>query len=140
MAESNISIELRQKDLAELSKQSGQLGRETAKVASDLDLLKEKEGLLLENLRQCDAEEMSMISEFDKWIVYFNDVAKSRMKEVQRRVKELRKQRAESIGELAKIRPRICLLESRCVLLSYKQGEILWESMIQDVKKRKWKA
>ena len=140
MAESDISIEWSQKEEAELHKKSGHIGREVDKVAAELDLLKEKEALLQENMRQCDAAEMSIISDFDRWIVYYNDVAASRMKEVQKRVKELRKRRTESIEELAKIRPRICLLESRCELLSYRQGEVLCECRMQGVKKRKWKA
>jgi hypothetical protein len=49
---------------------------------------------------------MVMISDFDRWIVYYNDVAASRMKELQKRVKEIRKRRVEVLEELAKIRPR----------------------------------
>jgi hypothetical protein len=140
VAESNISIEWRQKDLGELRKKSAQIGREVDKVAAELDLLKEKEASLQEEVQQCDSAEMGMISDFDRWIVYYNDVAASRMKEMQRRVKELRKKRTEDLEELAKIRPRICALESRCALLSYRQGELVWESRMQGVKKRKWKA
>jgi hypothetical protein len=62
------------------------------------------------------------------------------MKELQKRVKELRKKRIEDLEELAKIRPRIRTLESKCELFSYRQGELLWESRMQAVKKRKWKA
>jgi uncharacterized protein (DUF3084 family) len=138
--ESNISIEWRQKDAEELRKKSSQIGREVDKVAAELDLLREKESTLQEEVRQCDSAEMTMISDFDKWIVYYNDVAASRMKELQRRVKEVRKKRLEDLEELARIRPKICLLESRCELLSYRQGELMWESRMQGVKKRKWKA
>lgn len=140
MIESNVSIEWRQKDFAELRKKSHQLGKEVDKAAAELDSLKEKEASLQEEVRQCDAGEMEMIADFDKWIVYYNDVAASRMKELQRRVKDLRKKRAEDLEELAKIRPRISALESRCVILSYRQGELVWESRMQGVKKRKWKA
>jgi|GEM_PF-1942889 len=137
--ESNVSIEWRQKDFDELRKRSSQISKEVDKVAADLDMLREKESQLLEEIRRCDAEEMSLISDFDKWIVYYNEVAASRMKELQRRVKELRKKRIESMEELAKIRIRICALESKCEMVSYRQGEIMWESKMQGVKKRKWK-
>lgn len=140
MIESNISIEWQQKDFAELRKKSSQIGREVDKAAAELDSLKEREASLHEELKQCDSAEMGMISDFDRWIVYYNDVAASRMKELQKRVKELRKKRAEDLEELAKIRPKICALESRCELFSYRQGELLWESRMQGVKKRKWKA
>ena len=140
MIESNVSIEWRQKDFAELRKKSHQLGKEVDKAAAELDSLKEKDASLQEEVRQCDAGEMEMIADFDKWIVYYNDVAASRMKELQRRVKDLRKKRAEDLEELAKIRPRISALESRCVILSYRQGELIWESRMQGVKKRKWKV
>ncbi|HXV45807.1 MAG TPA: hypothetical protein VD736_03955 [Nitrososphaera sp.] len=83
---------------------------------------------------------MVMIYDFDRWIVYYNDVAASRMKELQKRVKEIRKRRAEAMEELAKIRPKVSLLESRCEALSYRQGELYWENRMQGVKGRKWKA
>lgn len=140
MVESNVSIKWRQKDFDELRKKSSQIGKEVDKVAADLDMLREKESQLLEEIRQCDAEEMSLISDFDKWIVYYNDVAASRMKELQKRVKELRKRRMEHLDELGKILPKISLLESKCKMLSYMQGEVLWESRMQGVKKRKWKT
>lgn len=140
MVESNVSIEWHQKDLDEQRKKSSQIGKEVDKVAADLDMLKEKESQLLEEIRHCDAEEMNLISDFDKWIVYYNDVAASRMKELQKRVKELRKRRIGDMEELTKLRPRICLLESKCEMLSYRQGELMWESRMQGVKNRKWKA
>jgi hypothetical protein len=140
VVESNVSIESHQKDFDELRKKSSHIGKEVDRVAADLDMLKEKKSQLLEEIRQCDAEEMSLISDFDKWIVYYNDVAASRMKELQKRVKELRKRRIGDMEELTKIGPRICLLESRCEMLSYRQGELVWESRMQGVKKRKWKA
>lgn len=139
LIESNASIEWHQKDFDELRKRSSQVSKEVDRIAADLDMLREKEVQLLEDIRRCDAEEMSLISDFDKWIVYYNEVAASRMKELQRRVKELRKKRIESMEELAKIRIRICALESKCEMVSYRQGEIMWESKMQGVKKRKWK-
>jgi chromosome segregation ATPase len=138
--ESNVSIEWRQEDFDELRKRSSQIGKEVDKLAAELDMLMEKESELLEEIRRCDAEEMSLISDFDKWIVYYNEVAASRMKELQKRVKELRKKRVEGIEELGKIRTRICVLESKCEMMSYRQGEIMWESKMQGVKKRRWKA
>jgi len=45
-----------------------------------------------------------------------------------------------SVKELAKTRSRVSVLESRCEILSYRQGEISWESRLQGVKERKWKA
>lgn len=126
--------------MAELRKKSSLIGKEVDKVAAELDSLKEKASALHEEIRQCDAAEMSMISEFDRWIVYYNEVAASRMKELQKRVKELRKRRTEALEELAKIRPKICLLESKCEILSYRQGEIQWGSRLLGVKERKWKA
>ena len=141
MVEGNISVEYRrQKDVAELKKKSGHVSGGFEKVAAELDQLREKEVSLQEEIRLCDAAEMTMISDFDKWIVYYNEVAASRMKELQKRVKELRKRRTQTIEELEKIRPKICLLELRCAVLSYKQGEVYWESRLQNVKERKWKA
>lgn len=141
MVASNISIEYRrQKDISELRKKSVHAGKDVDKIAAELDSLKEKAFALQEEVRQCDAAEMVMISDFDRWIVYYNEVAASRMKELQRRVKELRKRRLECLEELAKIRPKISLIESKCELLSYKQGELIWESRMQRVKERKWKA
>lgn len=116
------------------------MGKDVDKVAAELDLLRERASDLQEEIRQCDAAEMTMIYDFERWIVYYNDVAASRMKELNKRVKDLRKKRAEALEELAKIRPKISLLESKCELLSYRQGELFWESMIQRVKTRKWKA
>jgi uncharacterized protein (DUF3084 family) len=141
VVESNISIEYRrQKDVSELRKKSGHIGRDVDKVAAELDSLKEKASAMQEEIRQCDSAEMTMISDFDRWIVYYNEVAASRMKELQKRVKELRKRRAEALEELTKIKPKISLLELRCEVLSYKQGELRWESMMQGVKGRRWKA
>jgi prefoldin subunit 5 len=141
VVESNISVEYRrQKDVAELKKKSSHVGGGFDKVAAELDQLRAKESGLQEEIRQCDAAEMIMISDFDKWIVYYNEVAASRMKELQKRVKELRKRRTEAMEELTKIRPKICLLETKCAVLSYKQGEVYWESRLQNVKERKWKA
>lgn len=141
VVESKVSIEWRkQGDFAELHKKSTHISKDVDKLATELDQLRERESLLQEEIRQCDAAEMSMISDFDKWIVYYNDVASSRMKEIQKRVKEVRKKRSQDIEELAKIQPRICLLESQCKSLSYRQGEIMWENRMQGVKKRKWKG
>lgn len=140
MVESNTSIEYRrQKNVVELKKKSIHAGGDFDKIAADLDHLREKEFDLQEEARRCDAAEMTMISDFDKWIVYYNEVAASRMKELQKRVKQLRKRRVETLEELAKIRPKICILESRSAALSYKQGEIYWESKLQKVKERKWR-
>jgi chromosome segregation ATPase len=139
--ESNISIEYRrQKEAGELRKKSSHIGKEVDKVAGELDSLKEQASSLQEEIRRCDSAEMVMIADFDRWIVYYNEVAASRMKELQKKVKEIRKRRAECLEELAKIRPKISLLESRCEALSYRQGELRWESMMQGVKGRKWKA
>jgi hypothetical protein len=141
VVESKVSIELRkQSDFGELRKKSAHISKEVDKLATELDQLRERESLLQEEIRQCDAAEMSMIADFDKWIVYYNDVASSRMKEIQKRVKEVRKKRSQDIEELAKIQPRICLLECQCKSLSYRQGEIMWENRMQGVKKRKWKG
>lgn len=141
MIESNVSIGYRrQKDNAELRKKSSQVGREVDKLAAELDSLKEKACSLQEEIRQYDSAEMTLISDFDRWIVYYNEVAASRMKELQKRVKEIRKRRTAALEELAKTRPRISVLESRCEILSYRQGEISWEGRLQGVKERKWKA
>jgi uncharacterized coiled-coil DUF342 family protein len=130
----------RQKDVTELRKKSNRIAGDFDKVASELDKLKEIESGLQDEMRQCDSTEMTMVYDFDRWIVYYNDIAASRMKELQKKVKQLRKRRAEILEELAKIRPKICLLESRCAVLSYQQGEVYWESKLQSVKGRKWKA
>ena len=141
MIESNVSIGYkRQKDNAELRKKSSQLGREVDKLVAELDSLKEKTYSLQEEIRRYDAAEMALISDFDRWIVYYNEVAASRMKELQKKVKEIRKRRTAALEELAKTRPKVSMLESRCEILSYRQGEISWESRLQGVKERKWKA
>lgn len=140
MIGSNVSIEWSQEDFEDLRKRSNKASKDVDKLAADLDMLRGKESDLLEEIQICDDEEMSLIYDFDKWIVYYNKVAESRMKEVQKRVKELRKKRMQRLGELTKVRTRICALESKCETLSYKQGEILWEGRIHAVKKRKWKA
>ena len=140
MVESNTSTEYRrQKNAAELKKKSIHAGGDFDKIAAEIDHLREKEFDLQEEVRRCDAAEMTMISDFDKWIVYYNEVAASRMKELKKRVKELRKRRSEILENLAKIRPKICMLESRSAAFSYKQGEIYWENKLQNVKERKWK-
>jgi chromosome segregation ATPase len=139
--ESNVSIGYkRQKDNAELRKKSSQIGREVDKLAAELDSLKEKTYSLQEEIRRYDAAEMVMISDFDRWIVYYNEVAASRMKELQKKLKEIRKRRTAALEELAKTRPKVSMLESKCEILSYRQGEISWESRLQGVKGRKWKA
>ena len=141
MFESDISVEYkRQKDVSELRKKSAHAGKDVDKLAAELDSLKERASELQEEIRQLDSAEMVMIYDFDRWIVYYNDVADSRMKELQKRVKEIRKRRAEAMEELAKMRPKVSLLESRCEALSYRQGELYWESRMQWVKGRKWKA
>jgi len=138
--ESNISIEYRRKDVSELRKKSSHLGKDVDKVAAEMDSLKEQESYLQEEIRQLDSAEMVLISDFDRWIVYYNDIAASRMKELQKRTKQIRKRRAEALEELAKLRPKISVLESRCQALSYMQGELYWESRMQSVKSRKWKS
>jgi chromosome segregation ATPase len=139
--ESDVSVEYkRQKDISELRKKSAHAGKDIDKVAAELDSLKERASKLQEEIRQLDSAEMVMISDFDRWIVYYNDVAASRLKELQKRVKEIRKKRAEAMEDLAKIRPKVSLLESRCEALSYRQGELYWESRMQWVKGRKWKG
>lgn len=140
MIESNISIEYRRKDVSELRKKSSHLGKDVDKVAAEMDSLKEQESYLQEEIRQLDSAEMVLISDFDRWIVYYNDIAASRMKELQKRTKQIRKRRAEALEELAKLRPKISVLESRCQALSYMQGELYWESRMQSVKSRKWKS
>jgi prefoldin subunit 5 len=136
--ESNISIEYR-KDTSELRKKSGHIGKDVDKLAAELDLLRDRAAELQEEIRQLDSAEMVMISDFDRWIVYYNDVAASRMKELQKRVKEIRKRRAAALEELAELRPKISFLESRCEVLSYRQGELYWESRMQAVKERRWR-
>jgi FtsZ-binding cell division protein ZapB len=141
VADGDISIQhRRQKDVAELKKKSSHVDKDFAEIVAELDHLREREFDLKEEIRQCDAAEMTVISDFDEWIVYYNEVAASRMKVLQKRVKEIRKRRAEILKETLKIRPKICLLESRCTALSYKQGEVYWESKLQSVKGRKWVA
>ena len=141
MFESDISVEYkRQKDVLELRKKSAHAGKDVDKLAAELDSLKERASGLQEEIRQLDSAEMVMIYDFDRWIVYYNDVAASRMKELQKRVKEIRKRRTEALADLAKIGPKVSLLEWRCEALSYRQGELYWESRMQWVKVRKWKA
>lgn len=140
MIESNVSIGYQKNDTTELRKKSNQIGREVAKMAAELDLLKERIFSFQEEVRRCDAAEMRLISDFDKWIVYYNEVAASRMKELEKRIREIRKKRAAALEELAKARPKVSLLESKCEVLSYKQGEVNWENRLQSVKGRKWKA
>ena len=140
MIESNVSIGYRRQKDSELRKKSTQIGREVDKLAAELDSLKERAYSLQEEIRRYDAAEMTLISDFDRWIVYYNEVAASRMKELQKKVKEIRKRRTAALEELAKTRPRVSMLESKCEILSYRQGEISWEGRLQGVKGRKWKA
>ena len=137
----NISVEYRQQeDLTELRKKAKHVEGDFDKVASELDKLKSVEYDLQNEMLGCDSTEMTMIYDFDRWIVYYNDVAASRLKELQKKVKEIRKRRAEILKELTRLRPKICMLESKCAALSYKQGELYWENRLQSVKKRKWKG
>lgn len=122
----------------DLYKRAGQAAKGFDRVAAELDTLSEKADELERQVILCNSKELDLVSGFDEMVVYYNDVAASRFKQVKREVKQLREIRAKSLEELAKLRTRIAELQTKSEITSYRQGELLLDWKLEAVRKRKW--
>jgi len=122
----------------ELYKKAGQAAKGFDRVAAELDTLGEKADELERRIMLCNSKELELVSGFDEMVVYYNDVAASRFKQIKREVKQLREIRAKALEELVKLRTRIAELQTKNEITSYRQGELLLDFKLEEVKKRKW--
>lgn len=122
-----------------LQKRAGEAAKGFDKVAAELDRLAVKIAGLQEAIWQCNMQELSLVADLDT-IVYYNDVTAARFKHVRKEAEKLRKVRMKSLEELAKARAKAAELRTKCEMMSYRQGELLWDAKIEAVKKRKWKS
>lgn len=53
-------------------------------------------------------------------------------------MKQLREIRAKALEELVKLRTRLVELQTKSEITSYRQGELLLDSKLEAVRKRKW--
>lgn len=122
-----------------LQKRAGEAAKGFDKVAAELDRLAVKIAGLQEAIWQCNMQELGLVADLDT-IVYYNDVTAARFKHVRKEAEKLRKVRMKSLEELAKARAKAAELRTKCEMMSYRQGELLWDAKIEAVKKRKWKS
>jgi prefoldin subunit 5 len=122
----------------ELQKRADQSSKGFEKVAAELDLLSEKITSLEQQVSRCNKEEPDLVLEFDEMVVYYNDIASARLKRIAKEIKQLREARVKALEELARLRARHSELRTKCEVISYRQGELLWDSRLEAVKKRKW--
>jgi prefoldin subunit 5 len=123
----------------ELQKRAGQSSKGFEKIAAELDLLNEKITSLEQQVSRCNKEEPDLVLGFDEMVVqHYNDVASARLKQIAKEIKHLREARVNALEELARLRARHSELRTKCEVISYRQGELLWDSRLEAVKKRKW--
>jgi hypothetical protein len=122
----------------DLYKKAGNAAKGFDKVAAEIDTLSEQAANLEQQILQCNSSELSMISGFDEMVVYYNDIAASRYKVIKKQTKQLRELRMKALEELIKLRTRLADLETRSEILSYRQGELLLDTRLEAVRKRKW--
>jgi predicted nuclease with TOPRIM domain len=122
----------------DLYKKASNAAKGFDKVAAEIDTLSEQAASLEQQILQCNSEELDMISGFDEMVVYYNDVAASRYKHIKKQAKQLREVRNKALEELVKLRTRLAELETRSEIMSYRQGELLLDTKLEAVRKRKW--
>jgi prefoldin subunit 5 len=122
----------------ELQKRAGQSSKGFEKLAAELDLLSEKITSLEQEVSRCNKEEPDLVLGFDEMVVHYNDVASARLKWIAKEIKQLREARVKALEELTRLRARHSELRTKCEVISYRQGELLWDSRLEAVKKRKW--
>jgi len=122
----------------DLYKKAGHAAKGFDKVAAEIDTLGERAASLEEQILQCNSAELSMISGFEEMVVYYNDVAASRYKHIKKQAKQLREVRNKALEELVKLRTRLAELQTRSEIMSYRQGELLLDTKLEAVRKRKW--
>jgi predicted nuclease with TOPRIM domain len=122
----------------DLYKKASHAAKGFDKVAAEIDTLSEQAAGLEQQILQCNSEELGMISGFDEMVVYYNDVAASRYKHIKKQAKQLREARNKALEELVKLRTRLAELETRSEIMSYRQGELLLDTKLEAVRKRKW--
>ncbi len=123
----------------ELQKRAGQSSKGFEKIAAELDLLSAKITSLEQEVSRCNKEEPDLVLGFDEMVVqHYNDVASARLKRIAKEIKQLREARVKALEELARLRARHSELRTKCEVISYRQGELLWDSRLEAVKKRKW--
>jgi len=124
----------------DFQKKAGQAAKGFDRVAAELDTLSEKVRDFEEQVARCNSEELGLVYGFDEMVVYYNDVAASRYKRIQKQVKQLREIRMKALEELVKLRTRLAELETKGEIVSYRQGELLLDARLEAVRKRKWEA
>jgi prefoldin subunit 5 len=123
----------------ELQKRAGQSSKGFEKIAAELDLLSAKITSLEQEVSRCNKEEPDLVLGFDEMVVqHYNDVASARLKRIAKEIKQLREARVKALEELTRLRARHSELRTKCEVISYRQGELLWDSRLEAVKKRKW--
>ncbi len=122
----------------DLYKKAGQAAKGFDKVAVELDALRERAADLEQKILLCNSKELDLVSGFDEMVVYYNDVAASRFKQIKKDVKQLREIRAKALEELIKLKTRLAELQTKSEITSYRQGELLLDSKLEAVRKRKW--
>jgi prefoldin subunit 5 len=123
----------------ELQKRAGQSSKGFEKIAAELDLLSAKITSLEQEVSRCNKEEPDLVLGFEEMVVqHYNDVASARLKRIAKEIKQLREARVKALEELTRLRARHSELRTKCEVISYRQGELLWDSRLEAVKKRKW--
>jgi prefoldin subunit 5 len=123
----------------ELQKRADQSSKGFEKIAAELDLLSAKITSLEQEVSRCNKEEPDLVLGFEEMVVqHYNDVASARLKRIAKEIKQLREARVKALEELTRLRARHSELRTKCEVISYRQGELLWDSRLEAVKKRKW--
>ena len=122
----------------DLYKKAGQAAKGFDKIVAELDTLSERAADLEQQILLCNSKELDLVSGFDEMVVYYNDVAASRFKQIMKDVRQLREIRAKALEELIKLRTRLAELQTKSEITSYRQGELLLDSKLEAVRKRKW--
>jgi len=123
---------------SDLNKKAGHAAKGFDKVAAEIDTVSEQVASLESQILECNSAELSMISGFDEMVVYYNDVAASRYKHIKKQAKQLRETRMKALTELIKLKMRLAELVIRSEIMSYRQGELLLDTKLETVRKRKW--
>jgi len=115
------------------TKRSIEVSKGFDKFANELDILKEREDILLRIVKDCTNKERELVITFEQEFQgNYDKVVEIRLKKLKKELKLLRKTRTGKLEMLVKERAKIKRTETIIENLSYKQGEVYFDFRLEE--------
>lgn len=94
--------------------------------------MSEETSELSAKILQTTRDECELISGLKRCgFMFYNDIARGRIKYVKKKVEQFRKEREDALDTLSKLRVKMLELQAKIEELAYEQGQIGWDQKLE---------